>query len=89
MMSCYENFKNDRTCELCRIANSNEYNQCKSVFDESVRINKKLNEIERNCPYRKDAYGDYEKYDGCYKDGEFPNNQKQCKACLECEQYIK
>lgn len=89
MMSCYGNFKNDRTCELCYIVNSYEYRQCKSQFEDSVKMNKKLNEIEKNCSYRQEVYGDYEKYWGCYKNGESCSNQKECKVCLECEKLIK
>jgi hypothetical protein len=89
MMSCHGNFKKDRTCELCHIVNSYEYNQCKLQHEESIEFKKKLNEIEEKCPHRKESYEEYERFYGCYKDVDRYRDQPSCKVCLECEQYIK
>ena len=58
MKSCYGNFKNDRTCELCVMIQPNYAKACESKVKMSIRRMKLQEERVAACEFRR-AQFDY------------------------------
>ena len=63
LMSCFDNFQADRTCELCKIANHMQYRYCKQLMQLKKEIEKCCRVSE--CEYAKERYDDWQPYTEC------------------------
>jgi hypothetical protein len=85
-MRCFGEFKNDRTCDLCMLADNKSYIPCKEKYDKEKKLCEKLWNIKINCPNRVSGYDDYEKYYRCtLKLG----RHDECDCTLDCKKYLK
>lgn len=88
-MRCFENFKDDRICDMCSLTNHSIYNKCRETCANEAKkrreLCKELQAIESSCPYRMDAYDEYTHYYSCNKDGKgYGRFAEECHVTLEC-----
>jgi hypothetical protein len=85
-MRCYEQFKNDRTCDMCEVVNNDIFTKCKSKYENKILLNQKLLKIESECPYKTECWDEYSPFTGCNKHGHgYGRFADYCKVTLECE----
>lgn len=87
MMRCFGKFEDDRMCDLCKIVNQYEYNKCKGNKKIELDLDKKLKEIEDNCPYRESCWDERDHFYGCTKKSPYCGRfTEECSVSLECEE---
>ncbi|BAE47739.1 hypothetical protein G8S49_06575 [Clostridium botulinum C] len=85
-MKCFGEYSDDRVCGLCSICNKEEFNKCKNEYDEKMELNNKLNNIQANCPHRREGWDEYQRYDKCDIK---PCQDDECYVTLTCKQYLE
>lgn len=89
-MRCLNNFKNDRICDICNLANYKEYSKCKKFYEEKIELDKSLIEIKNKCHYKTTCFDERTEFDGCSKNknghGRFAD---ECNVSLKCLAYQK
>jgi hypothetical protein len=82
-MTCNGEYKRDRICELCEIANADEFKICKRSYTNRINSDKKLKRIYDKCPYRHVSGYGYDTYDECGI-----TDCGNCNPTLDCAKYI-
>ena len=80
-MRCFGEFKNDRTCDLCGVVNSDTRMKCEKTKKEAEYKTNRIWNISSNCLHRRPTYDRYESYYECLLKG----NGEECHPTLECE----
>jgi hypothetical protein len=80
LMSCFDNFQADRTCELCKIANHMQYRYCKQLMQLKKEIEKCCRISE--CEYAKERYEEWQPYTECVY---FKCDCKPRELCMKSE----
>ena len=88
-MRCFNDFKNDRICDLCKINNSKQYYQCKINHKYKLRLKTALNYIENHCPHSCEHWDLYVDCKGCSLNNKTKDvSIKDCVPTLKCKQYL-
>lgn len=89
-MRCKGLFIDDRVCDLCARADSDDYLECIDETQKIREIGKELAEIKDNCKYRDTSYDEYTRFWSCNLNGKgYGRNVDECNVKLECKQYKK
>jgi hypothetical protein len=83
-MRCYGNYKNNEMCDLCKIVNYAQFNECKNTEDKKSKDRNLLNEIKENCPYLSQCWDEYDKFDGCTLNGHNGRFTDVCEPKTSC-----
>lgn len=83
-MQCFNEYKGDRTCELCSMCNKSEYEICRRTHDKKVEEQNKSNSIGEGCPFRGTGYDEWQRYYTCSKK---PSWDDECSPCEDCRRY--
>lgn len=87
-MRCFNNFQDDRTCDICESTQVDKFLKCKENTKNRIATTEKLYEIKSNCPHKTDCYDEYTPFDGCNKNGKgLGRFAEECNVTLECEKY--
>lgn len=90
-MRCMGEFRDDRTCDLCKFLAVSIHQNCQEIFDADIARYKRLEKIKESCPYVRTEFADhYESYDACGKPGS-PRGKDapDCNPTEECIEIIK
>lgn len=77
ILSCFENFKNDRICEICAVSCHEQHEYCEKI----TKLKENIIQPVYSCAYKKEEY-DYserERYWTCMKYGGNCDIRKKCK----------
>lgn len=88
-MRCFGEFKNDRTCDLCGLANAEMKASCETKRNEAKNRFLKLQSIKNKCKFASCKWDGDQHFEACTKNGETnPRYMLCCNVTLECEEII-
>lgn len=63
IMKCFDNYQDDRICDLCDKTNNIQYRYCKNL----MKLQKNIYKLEfvSDCPHQTEAYDDWQRYYKC------------------------